>query len=260
MNSSSRKLWIGTSWKMNKVRAEAVSFAADLKASSWTEQTPVQMFVIPPFPYIAEVADVLQHTSVRTGAQNMHWQSEGAWTGEVSPTMLQDCGATIVELGHSERRTHFNETDEAVGLKVRAALQHDLIPLVCIGDTREEYDAQQSTPALEKQVRAALGKVDVAAAGRVLFAYEPVWSIGEHGVAADPDFVNEQHRQIKNTTLEITGLELPVLYGGSVTLANCVNFVRKPLVDGLFIGRAAWASQGYLAIIQAVSEEVLNAD
>src|SRR5262245_24072670 len=118
--------WIGTSWKMNKTRAEAVSFGETLRASPVSKTKFAHPFVIPPFPYIAEVAQLLHGTSVLIGAQNMHWEDKGAWTGEVSPGMVKDCGATMVELGHSERRTFFNETDETVALKVKAALAHDL--------------------------------------------------------------------------------------------------------------------------------------
>ena len=132
--------WIGTSWKMNKTRAEAMIFADGLAASSFASTDACQAFVIPPFPYISEVASRLAKTRVKIGAQNMHWADSGAWTGEISPVMIKDCGATLVELGHSERRTHFGETDKTVALKVEAALRHQLTALVCIGDTRAEYD------------------------------------------------------------------------------------------------------------------------
>jgi hypothetical protein len=162
--------WIGTSWKMNKTRAEAQAFAAALKTSSFGN---VQPFVIPPFPYIAEVADILSGTQVKVGAQNMHWADQGAWTGEVSPLMVKDCGASIVELGHSERRTHFGETDETVAKKVAAAVRHGLTALVCIGDTRSEYEAGATADVLAKQTRFALrdvGRPTSRSAKRVCFA------------------------------------------------------------------------------------------
>ena len=140
--------WIGTSWKMNKTRAEARAFAEALKASPFANTAKAQPFVIPPFPYIAEVAEILSGTQVKVGAQNMHWADQGAWTGEVSPLMVKDCGASIVELGHSERRTHFGETDETVATKVAAAVKHGLIALVCIGDTRSEYEAGATADVL----------------------------------------------------------------------------------------------------------------
>ncbi len=245
--------WIGTSWKMNKARGEARAFAQALKASPVANTTAAQPFVIPPFPYISEVADLLEGTAVRIGAQNMHWDDKGAWTGEVSPLMVLDCGASMVELGHSERRTFFNETDETVALKVSAALRHGLIALVCIGDTRAEYEAGATADVLAMQTRYALREVRKSAPGKVIIAYEPVWSIGEGGVPADPDFANEQHRRIKSVTADIAGEPLPVLYGGSVNPQNCCDLARRPDIDGLFIGRSAWNASGFIGIITAVT-------
>jgi triosephosphate isomerase len=245
--------WIGTSWKMNKVRAEARAFASALKASPVANRSDVQPFVIPPFPYIADVATLLEGTRVRVGAQNMHWEDKGAWTGEVSPVMVKDCGATLVELGHSERRTHFGETDETVALKVRAALRHDLIALVCVGDTLEEYQKGRTAKVLDRQVRIALGHAGRPLVGRVVLAYEPVWSIGEGGVPADPEFANAQHEKLKSLTAEIAGSPLPVLYGGSVNPGNCRQLAAQPHIDGLFIGRSAWEAAGYIGIIEAVT-------
>lgn len=244
--------WIGTSWKMNKVRAEAINFANTLKASPLANALAVQPFVIPPFPYIAEVADILKDTRVKIGAQNMHWEDHGPWTGEVSAAMIRDCGAGMVELGHSERRTFFNETDETVALKVKAALKNRLLALVCIGDTKAEYEAGRTAEVLEKQTRAALSHVGGNGTGHVIFAYEPVWSIGEGGVPADPDFANEQHKRIKAVTVKEAGKELPVLYGGSVNPNNCCNLARQSHIDGLFIGRSAWNAAGLIGIIEAV--------
>ena len=244
--------WIGTGWKMNKLRADAVGFANTLKASVIANTMSAQTFVLPPFPYIAEVADILKNTRVKVGAQNMHWEEQGAWTGEISAPMVKDCGATLVELGHSERRTFFSETDETVALKVKAALKHGLLALVCIGDTKAEYDAGQTAEVLERQTRAALSHVGKAAAGKVILAYEPVWSIGEGGVPADPDFANEQHKRIKAVTAAEAGKALPVLYGGSVNQQNCCALARQSNIDGLFIGRAAWNAAGFFGIVEAV--------
>lgn len=237
---------------MNKTRVEARQFCERLAASGLAVSDKVQLFIIPPFPYVAEAASLVSRTNVLTGAQNMHWEEEGAWTGEVSPVMLKDCGAQIVEIGHSERRTYFGETDETVALKTAAAIKYGLIPLVCIGDTRAEYDAGQTAQALERQTRALLRDVSNEDAHKVVIAYEPVWSIGEGGTPATPEFANEQHRRIKVLTRAITGQELRVLYGGSVNPGNCVALSREPHIDGLFIGRAAWDIEGYLGIAKSV--------
>jgi L-erythrulose 1-phosphate isomerase len=185
--------WIGTSWKMNKLWMDAKAFAETLARSPVAQFNDVHAFVIPPFPYIAGVAGILTGSRIRVGAQNMHWADQGAWTGEVSPLMIKDCGASIVEIGHSERRAHFGETDETVCMKTAAALRHGFTALVCIGDTKAEYDSGQTSVALEKQVRALLRDVDSASADNVIIAYEPVWSIGEGGTPATPEFANEQH-------------------------------------------------------------------
>jgi len=248
--------WIGTSWKMNKLRAEARAYAETLKASPVANTKAAQPFVVTPFPSIADVAEILRGTKVKVGAQNMHWEDKGAWTGEVSPPMVKDCGASFVELGHSERRTFFNETDETVALKVKAALAHDLIALVCIGDTRAEYETGATADVLAKQMRFALKYVHKNAPGKVVLAYEPVWSIGEGGNPADPDFANEQHARIKALTADIIGESLPVLYGGSVNPQNCVALANCSHIDGLFIGRAAWDAEGYIGIIEAVTNSL----
>lgn len=244
--------WIGTSWKMNMLRAEARSFAEAVKVSPLAQSKALQPFVIPPFPYIAEVAEILSGTVVKIGAQNMHWADAGAWTGEISPLMLKDVGASMVEIGHSERRTHFGETDATVALKVAAALRHGLTALVCIGDTRQEYDQGQTATALAKQVRALLQPVTTETLHNVMIAYEPVWSIGEGGTPATPEFANEQHQMIAELVKSITGSSVKILYGGSVNPQNCVALAAQSHIDGLFIGRAAWDVQGYLTIIQSV--------
>jgi L-erythrulose 1-phosphate isomerase len=249
---SSKVPWIGTSWKMNKLRADAHAFAETVKASGVATTTAVQPFVIPPFPYIADMADRLRGTRFVVGAQNMHWADAGAWTGEVSPLQIKDCGATLVELGHSERRTFFNETDETVALKTKAALKHGLTALVCIGDTKAEYDAGDTAAALERQVRGLLKYVADDAMGKVIIAYEPVWSIGEGGIPASPAFANEQHVRIAALVQSITGGKLPILYGGSVNPGNCVALAGQSHIDGLFIGRSAWDAKGYLGIVEAV--------
>ena len=248
--------WIGTSWKMNKTRAEAQSFANGLAASDFAQCEKAQAFVIPPFPYIADVAGILKGTRVHVGAQNMHWDDKGAWTGEVSPVMLKDCGATLVELGHSERRSFFNETDETVALKVKAAVAHGLVALVCIGDTRSEYETGATADVLSRQTRQALKHVGRQASGHVILAYEPVWSIGEAGIPADPDFANEQHGKLKSLTADIAGSPLPILYGGSVNPQNCLSLAAREHIDGLFIGRAAWDVAGYIKILDAVTKEM----
>ncbi|MGN7774396.1 triose-phosphate isomerase, partial [Phyllobacterium sp. 22552] len=148
--------WIGTSFKMNKTLAEALAFAEALAAGDESRDQRFQRFVIPPFTAVREVKAALKDTSVKVGAQNMHWDDAGAWTGEISPLMLKDCNLDLVELGHSERREFFGETDRTVGLKVAAAVRHGLTPLICIGESLAQREAGEADAVLAAQVQAAL--------------------------------------------------------------------------------------------------------
>jgi len=240
--------WVGTSWKMNKTLSEARKFAEDLRGAALDPR--IQPFVVPPFTAVREVKAMLADTPVKVGAQNMHWADQGAWTGEISPAMLTDCGLDLVELGHSERRAHFGETDETVGLKTEAAVRHGLIPLICIGETAEEKDAGRADAVLKAQVEGALGRLDTAQkASPILLAYEPVWAIGDKGTPASPDYADDRQAQILAVAEAITGRRLPCLYGGSVNPDNCEALFTRPSIDGLFIGRSAWSVDGYLGIL-----------
>ena len=244
------QIWVGTSWKMNKTLIEAESFARDLSTADETDDPRIQRFVIPPFTSVREVKRILNETSVKVGAQNMHWEDAGAWTGEVSPVMLTDCNLDIVELGHSERRTHFGETDKTVGLKTEAAVRHGLIPLICIGETLAEREAGRARETLEIQVRGALGKLDEAQmSAPILLAYEPVWAIGDGGIPAASDYADARQAEIIAVAEDILGRRIPCLYGGSVNPGNCQDLIHCPHIDGLFIGRSAWNVQGYLDIL-----------
>lgn len=239
--------WIGTSWKMHKTLAEAQAFAAGLPEAG---PAGIQRFVIPPFTAVREVKAMLSATTVKVGAQNMHWDDQGAWTGEVSPLMLADCGLDMVELGHSERRAHFGETDETVGLKVAAALRHGLTPLICIGETLDERQAGRAQDVLAAQVRGALARLTPDQRGaEILFAYEPVWAIGVNGIPATADYADARQAEIIAVAGDALGRKIPCLYGGSVNPGNCAELIACPHVDGLFIGRSAWAVEGYLDIL-----------
>ncbi|TNC63486.1 triose-phosphate isomerase [Rubellimicrobium roseum] len=245
-------LWVGTSWKMNKTRAEALAFAQALHEAEDGRDPRVQRFVIPPFTALAEVCAALDGTSVKVGAQNGHWADAGAWTGEVSMPQIRDCGATLVEIGHSERRAHFGETDETVGLKAAAALQHGLTPLICIGEQAQDKEAGRADAVLAREVTAALSPV-AGASETVLLAYEPVWAIGDKGVPAEPAYADERQARIAEVARKIMGRDVPVLYGGSVNPGNAAQLIACPHIDGLFIGRSAWAAEGYLDILARVS-------
>jgi L-erythrulose 1-phosphate isomerase len=248
-----RPFWLGTGWKMNKTRAEARAYAAALRAAPDLASLPLQLFVLPPFTALAEVASALEGTPVLVGAQNCHWAEAGAWTGEISARQVADCGASLVELGHSERRAHFGETDALINAKVKAALAAGLTPLVCVGETAEERDLDAASVAVARQARMALSGLTSEDADQVLLAYEPVWAIGEGGEPATPAYANAIHAAIKQAVTGLLGSAPPVLYGGSVNPGNAEALAREPEIDGLFVGRAAWQPEGLLALARQVA-------
>ncbi|MER8544821.1 triose-phosphate isomerase [Mesorhizobium sp. M0684] len=249
--------WVGTSWKMNKTLAEAMAFAEALAEFVPGFDERIQPFVIPPFTAIREVKKALSPTRIKVGAQNMHWADAGAWTGEISPVMLKDCGLDMVELGHSERREHFGETDNAVGLKTAAAVKHGLVPLICVGETLAQRDSGQAAAVLALQVHGALQFLEGAAkAATILFAYEPVWAIGDKGVPASSDYADRQQALIKKIARDLLPVVPPVLYGGSVNPQNAAELVGQPNLDGLFIGRSAWQADGYIDILKRASAAI----
>jgi L-erythrulose 1-phosphate isomerase len=251
---TSAPFWVGTSWKMNKTLAEALAFAEGLAAAERDADPRIQRFVIPPFTAIREVKATLAATSIKVGAQNMHWADFGAWTGEISPRMLVDCGMDLVELGHSERREHFGETDNTVGLKVEAAVRHGLTPLICIGETLADREGGRADEVLAEEVRGALSALSpTQRTAPILLAYEPVWAIGEHGIPATADYADARQAEILKIAESILGRPAPCLYGGSVNPGNCAELVSCPHINGLFIGRSAWDVAGYLDILARVS-------
>ncbi len=255
--SNGPQFWIGTSWKMNKVLAEARSFADGLAADDATRNPRIQRFVIPPFTAARQVKAMLAETSVKVGAQNMHWADSGAWTGEISPLMLKDCDLDMVELGHSERREHFGETDETVGRKVAAAVRHGLVPLICIGETLAQRETGRADEVLATQVEGALQFLDEPGkAAQILFAYEPVWAIGESGIPATSDYADQRQQRIKDHAGSILPETPLCLYGGSVNAGNCEELISCRHIDGLFIGRSAWDVAGYINILNLCSKAI----
>ncbi|MER9137058.1 triose-phosphate isomerase [Mesorhizobium sp. M0830] len=249
--------WVGTSWKMNKTLAEALQFADALAAFVPGFDRAIQPFVIPPFTAARQVKAALANTRVKVGAQNMHWADAGAWTGEVSPVMLKDCGLDLIELGHSERREHFGETDATVGLKTAAAVRHGFVPLICVGETLAERESGRADEILTAQVLGALqGLEGNALSSEILFAYEPVWAIGEKGIPASADYADRQQALIKKVAADRLQAAPPVLYGGSVNPGNAAELIGQPHIDGLFIGRSAWQAVGYIDILEKASAAI----
>ncbi len=256
--SVSSAFWLGAGWKMNCLLAEALHYAEAVQAAAPVADR-LQRFLLPPFTVLRDVVRALDGSPIRVGAQNLHWDDNGAWTGEISGPMLADCGVSLVEIGHSERRQNFGETDGSVRSKVTAARRHGLLPLVCIGETAQERAAGHAEQTLCRQVDAALdGLPDAGASDRgdppLLLAYEPVWAIGAQGRPATPDQVEAGHRIIKSRVGDRLGRTVPCLYGGGVDAGNARELVACVGVDGLFVGRAAWSVEGFLELGRICSD------
>jgi triosephosphate isomerase len=248
-----KSLWLGSGWKMTKTLAEGLSYAERLSCQL-SVPSSCRVFVAAPFTHLWGLRAALRDTPILLGAQNMHWEDEGPYTGEISPRMLAEIGVDFVELGHSERRAAFGETDLMVNRKVRAALAKRIVPLVCIGETGEERDRGQADEVVARQVRFALEGVSRVDPGQLWIACEPVWAIGSAGTAATPDVAGGAHAVIRSVLDERFGRstagEIPILYGGSVDRSNAAALVMQAQVDGLFVGRSAWEVSSFLEIIR----------
>lgn len=212
-----------------------------------------QVLYFPPFTCLPDGARLLAGSPLGIGGQNMYWAAEGAFTGEISPRMLRDAGASHVLIGHSERRTLFGETDETVRRKVEAALAHALFPIVCIGETLEERESGRTEAVLSRQIRQGFKELDAAPVRSLALAYEPVWAIGT-GRNATPEQAQEAHRFIRGELALLFGAEaaaLRILYGGSVKPENAADLLSQPDVDGALVGGACLKPDSFLSIIRA---------
>ena len=248
--------WIGTGWKMTKPRAEASSYAADLAAAAPDFIDSVTAFVLPPFPLIEPVSSVLAPSGIRVGAQNVHWAESGAFTGEVSASMLIEAGASLACIGHAERRAMFGETDQTVRSRVVGALRGGLTPLICIGESAEERETGTEVPFVTRQLEIALAGLESASVAKTIVAYEPVWAIGAGSTPATAEQADEIHAVLRRTLVDrhgSAGAAIPLLYGGSVTVAGAAELIAAPHIDGLFVGRAAWSADGFVELAHIVA-------
>ncbi|MBX7450877.1 triose-phosphate isomerase [Mycolicibacterium sp. 3033] len=245
-------LWVGTSWKMNKGLAEARRYARGLSRHvSENALRGVQPFIIPSFTALAATREELgANSAVLLGAQNAHWEEGGAWTGEVSVAQAKDAGAQLVEIGHSERREHFGETIETTRLKVAAALDHGLVPLLCIGESADIKKAGETSQYILDQAGGALDGLTAEQLRRILIAYEPIWAIGEGG---RPATVGELRQPFADLNDVYGGRVGGLLYGGSVNIDNAEGLLSIDSVTGLFIGRAAWELRGFLQLLDTAA-------
>jgi triosephosphate isomerase len=249
-----RALFIAGNWKMNPASLDtAVALAEAVKAGVGTEAA-VRVAICPPSVYLYGIDSVLTNTPIGLGAQNMHWEPKGAYTGELSGAMLHDAGCTHVILGHSERRHGLGETDEQVNRKLKAALEVGLIPIVCIGETLQQREAGRTFEVVQDQLDGSLAGLPAERMSGVVLAYEPVWAIGT-GKVATPGQAQEVHGFIRQrlaaTFDEATAGRVVVQYGGSVKADNARELLACPDIDGALVGGASLIADEFLGIIAA---------
>ncbi len=236
---------------MFKTISESVTLINIIKAGVHTA-VDVDIAVCPPYTALAAASEALNDSKIDLGAQDMHYETEGAFTGEISPLMLKDVGCRYVILGHSERRIIFKETNELVNKKVLAALKYSFIPIVCIGETLEEREARKAFEVVKKQFDESLANLDAKEMERVVIAYEPVWAIGT-GRTATPEQAEQMHSYIRRLLHEKCGEEISqkvkILYGGSVKPDNVVQLMEKPNVDGALVGGASIKAESFIQIV-----------
>lgn len=248
-----RKKIIAANWKMNMTLTESESYL-DTFLRETGEEKRIDIVVIPPFTTLHKISERLNKIqNVKLGAQNMHWEKSGAFTGEVSATMLRELFVRYVILGHSERRILFGETDEIVNKKLHAALEATLKPIVCIGETLAERDAGKVNEVLETQLTKSLIKLNTKEFQEIIIAYEPVWAIGT-GRTASPDQAQEAHAFIRKTLASLAGSsvaeKIRIQYGGSVKPENTITLMSQPDIDGALIGGASLDPRAFAEIIK----------
>jgi triosephosphate isomerase len=235
---------------MFKTVAEARAFAEEV--TSKPLPSDVETVICAPFTALHALSGIVNGTKLSLGAQNMHFEEQGAFTGEISPLMLKELGVEYVIIGHSERRQYFNETDETVNKKVLAALKHGLKPIVCVGESLEQHEAGETEAVVRTQTEAALADVAVEQLSTVVIAYEPIWAIGT-GKSSTPDDANRTIAYIRRVIAERFGQDaadrVRIQYGGSVKPENIESFLQQTDIDGALVGGASLTADGYLKLV-----------
>jgi triosephosphate isomerase len=246
-----RKPVIAGNWKMYKTPKESLAFLHTFLPLV-KGHTRDEILLFPSITSLAPVLEAVHGSNVAAGAQNMHWLDDGAYTGQTSPTMLTAIGTTHVLLGHSECRMYTNDTDDTINLKLKSALAHGLVPVVCVGELLEKRQAGLTKAVLRWQIACALNGIDTAAAKKLIIAYEPVWAIGT-GVTASPEQAEEAHAIIRHEVAGILGETLAetirILYGGSVKPDNAAMLMAQPNIDGALVGGASLDPESFFKIL-----------
>ena len=254
-----KKIYFGTNLKMYKNIADTKEYLKKLAENTKDiSREEIQLFVIPSYTSLPGAVESVDQADVKLGAQNMCWEEQGQFTGEISPLMLQELGLSLVMIGHSERRHVFGETDEMENKKVLCALEHGFTTLLCIGETGEQKDNGISDEVLRSQLKIGFKGVSAEQAKKIWVAYEPVWAIGVNGKPASADYAREKHLVIRQCLEEIfgkeTAAEIPLLYGGSVNPQNANELIVQENIDGLFTGRSAWEADKFDKLIRDAME------
>jgi len=247
-----RKVIIAGNWKMNKTISEAIELVNSLKREL-SKIENIDIVIIPPYTALSEISDMLINSNIELGAQDVHWEEKGAFTGEISPIMLKDMGVEYVVIGHSERRTYFGETNEAVNKKVRASLKAGLLPIMCVGERLEERESGKTFSVVREHVERGLEGISKEDVLKIIIAYEPVWAIGT-GRTATPEQAEEVHRYIRellrNSYNKSVAENLRIQYGGSVTPENIKGLISKEDIDGALVGGASLKIEQFVPIVK----------
>lgn len=247
-----RKPIIAGNWKLNKTNQEAIELVTLLKREV-SEVTGVDIVVAPVFTALSDVADLLNESNIQLASQNIYWEDAGAFTGEVSGPLLKSIGVTYTIIGHSERRQFFGETDVTVNKRIRAALNNNLIPIVCVGETLEEREADQTNAVVSAQVEGALKGYTAAEVSQMVLAYEPVWAIGT-GKVATKEQAQDVHQLIRNLLAKLydepTAEAVRIQYGGSVKPDNIGELIAQPDIDGALVGGASLKAEVFAQIVR----------
>ena len=242
--------FIAGNWKMFKTKAEAIAFAEEFR--ELYKDTDVQTAICAPFTNLEALKEAFAGTEIKVGAQNVHFADEGAFTGEISVSMLEEIGVDFCIVGHSERRQYFGETDETVNKKLKKLFEGPIRPILCVGESLEERDADKAFDVVGGQIKADLEGIDAADVKKLVIAYEPIWAIGT-GRTATPDQAEEMCAFIRKTLIEIYGEEVSdeaiIQYGGSVKPANATEIMNMDEIDGALVGGASLKPEDFMEII-----------
>lgn len=251
-----RKKIIAGNWKMNKTGNEATSFARDLKRKTFNINK-TEIVVCPPFTALTSVFEILKDSRIKMGAQNVHWETSGAYTGEISVKMIEQAGCKYVIIGHSERRQYFGETNHTVNKKIKQTLTANIVPIVCIGETLQQRQEGKTKDVVRSQINEGLTGFSDEQMQRLILAYEPVWAIGT-GVTAAPDQAEEVHQFIRELIREVFSSQIAnachILYGGSVKPDNIKELLSQKNIDGSLIGGASLEVDTFVTIINKAEE------